>query len=66
LACLGPILCAEAVFLGKYAKQRDTTIDDGKPDGGSLRATAATAFSASDAAATAFADSISYLLSMGF
>jgi prepilin-type N-terminal cleavage/methylation domain-containing protein len=60
-------MCSGGI-LGKYAKQLDATIDDGKSDGGSLRATAATTFvtSGGEAAATSFADSTSYVLCMGF
>ena len=62
-------MCSTGI-LGKYAKQIDTTIDDGLPNGGSLRATAVsgTVFSTvgGEAVATAYADSTSYTLCMGF
>lgn len=57
-------------ILGKYAKQLDQTMDNGTPNGGSLRATEDTFTSASQAAAanaaTAYSDSKSYTLCMGF
>lgn len=59
-------MCSTAI-LGKYAKQIDLTLDDGTPNGGSLRATEETSdFSTAATAATAFADSTSYTLCMGF
>ena len=58
-------MCSKGI-LGKYAKQLDTTIDDGEPDGGSLRATiGASAATAPDAAAE-YAESTGYTLCMGF
>ncbi len=64
----GAYFMCSAAILGKYAKQLDLTIDDGTPDGGSLRATTGTTFTAGtpETAATAWADSDSYTLCMGF
>lgn len=61
-------MCSTAI-LGKYAKQIDLTLDDGTPNGGSLRATTETSsFSESTPAtvATTFADATPYTLCMGF
>ncbi len=60
-------MCSGGI-LGKYAKQLDATIDDGKPDGGSLRATTGTTFAVGtpETAATAWVDSSSYTLCQGF
>ncbi len=59
-------MCSGGI-LGKYAKQLDLTIDDGTPNGGSLRATTETAFPTTGAAAaTAWVDSDSYTVCMGF
>ena len=64
----GAYFMCSAGILGKYAKQLDLTIDDGTPNGGSLRATTGTTFvvGTSETAATAWADSDSYTLCMGF
>jgi prepilin-type N-terminal cleavage/methylation domain-containing protein len=59
-------MCSGGI-LGKYAKQLDLTIDDGTPNGGSTRATEATTFPATGAAAAiAWSDSASYTVCMGF
>ena len=58
-------MCSKAI-LGKYAKQLDATIDDGTPDGGSLRATTGPSAATAPAAATTYADSTGYTLCMGF
>ena len=60
-------MCSGSI-LGKYAKQLDLTIDDGTPNGGSLRATTGTDFTVGTAetAATSWSDSTSYTLCMGF
>jgi hypothetical protein len=62
-------MCSTAV-LGKYAKQLDLTMDDGLPNGGSLRATevSGTVFTTvgGEAVATTYADSTAYTLCMGF
>lgn len=60
-------MCSEGV-LGKFAKQLDIAMDDGKPDGGSLRSTTGTNFAAStpETAATAWVDTTAYTVCMGF
>ena len=60
-------MCSSGI-LGKYAKQLDLTIDDGTPNGGSLRATVGTAFTPGtpEAVETTWADATSYTLCMGF
>ncbi|MGZ8252764.1 MAG: prepilin-type N-terminal cleavage/methylation domain-containing protein [Methylophilaceae bacterium] len=63
-------MCSTGI-LGKFAKQIDATLDDGQPNGGSLRATEKTAISDFDNStgaevATAYADSTPYTLCMGF
>ncbi|MEY3883427.1 MAG: hypothetical protein RIS87_733 [Pseudomonadota bacterium] len=60
-------MCSGGV-LGKFAKQLDIAMDDGKPDGGSLRSTAGTAFAATtpETAATAWVDTSVYAVCMGF
>lgn len=64
----GAYFMCSAAILGKYAKQLDLTIDDGTPDGGSLRATTASDFTTTggETAATAWVDSDSYTVCMGF
>ncbi len=59
-------MCSGGI-LGKYAKQLDLTIDDGTPDGGSIRATKGTTFGTTgETAEAAWADSDSYTVCMGF
>ena len=60
-------MCSGGI-LGKYAKQLDSTIDDGTPNGGSLRATTGTSFAVAtpESAATSWVDSDSYTLCQGF
>lgn len=63
----GAYFMCSAAILGKYAKQLDLTIDDGTPNGGSLRATTGTTFPAvGEAAATSFVDSDAYTVCLGF
>jgi len=61
-------MCSQGI-LGKFAKQIDITLDDGEPDGGSLRATLSTDDAPSEDPAdveTDYADSTAYTLCMGF
>ena len=59
-------MCSSGI-LGKYAKQLDLTIDDGTPNGGSLRATTGTSFTGTpEDVETTWSDSGSYTLCMGF
>jgi prepilin-type N-terminal cleavage/methylation domain-containing protein len=66
----GAYFMCSAGILGKFAKQIDTTIDDGLSNGGSLRATeasGATPFNATgEAVAAAYVDGTSYTLCMAF
>lgn len=62
----GAYFMCSAGILGKYAKQLDLTMDDGLANGGSLRATEATTFDESQAAAETWVDSNSYTVCMGF
>lgn len=64
----GAYFMCSAGILGKYAKQLDLTIDDGTPNGGSLRATTSTTFTITtgETVAASWADSDSYTLCMGF
>ena len=64
----GAYFMCSAGVLGKYAKQLDLTIDDGTPNGGSLRATTGATFAVTtpETAATEWKDSDSYTLCMGF
>jgi prepilin-type N-terminal cleavage/methylation domain-containing protein len=66
----GAYFMCSAGILGKYAKQIDTTIDDGFPNGGSLWATEASGADEfaddGETVAEAYADSTSYTLCMGF
>ena len=57
-------MCSGGI-LGKFAKQLDTTIDDGTPDGGSFRASA-TAQGSANTAATAYVDNTAYTVCTGF
>ena len=67
VALPGAYFMCSGGIIGKYAKQLDLTIDDGTPNGGSLRATTGTTFAAGgETAATAWADSDSYTVCMGF
>ena len=60
-------MCSSGI-LGKYAKQLDLTIDDGTPNGGSLRATTGTDFAPAtpEDVEDTWSDSGSYTLCMGF
>lgn len=58
-------MCSGGI-LGKFAKQLDTTIDDGTPNNGSLRASLSSSAGTNAAAETTWADSTSYNLCMGF
>ncbi|HSH54904.1 MAG TPA: prepilin-type N-terminal cleavage/methylation domain-containing protein [Methylotenera sp.] len=66
----GAYFMCSAGILGKYAKQIDTTIDDGLSNGGSLRATEASGADefaeAGEEVAEAYEDGTSYTLCMGF
>jgi len=50
---------------GKLALQLDTAMDDGKPNGGAIQATAGTAIVAAAAAATSYAAGTAYTVCMG-
>jgi prepilin-type N-terminal cleavage/methylation domain-containing protein len=60
-------MCSQGI-VGKFARQIDTTIDDGLPNGGSLRATTGTTFAVAtpETAATSYVDATSYTMCMGF
>ena len=57
-------MCSGGI-LGKFAKQLDTTIDDGTPNGGSFRASSAAQGSANEAA-LAYVDNTAYTVCTGF
>jgi hypothetical protein len=63
----GAYFVCSAGILGKYAKQLDISMDDGTPDGGSLRATIGTAFAVAtpETAASIWVDNNSYTVCMG-
>ena len=57
-------MCSGGI-LGKFAKQLDTTIDDGTPNGGSFRASV-TANGSANIAATDYVDNTAYTVCTGF
>lgn len=63
----GAYFVCSAGILGKYAKQLDISMDDGIPDGGSLRATIGTAFivATPETAASKWVETDSYTICMG-
>lgn len=67
-ALTGTYFMCSGNIIGKFAKQLDIAMDDGKPDGGSLRSTVGTAFAANtpETAATTWLDTTAYTVCMGF
>jgi prepilin-type N-terminal cleavage/methylation domain-containing protein len=60
------ILCSDGIP-GKFAAQLDLTMDDGKPDGGSMREiTSPTGAASATSAATSLTADTGYLVCMGF
>ncbi len=62
----GAYVVCSAGILGKFAKQLDTTLDDGNTDTGSLRAKDPNATKSIDLNSTANADSTPYTVCMAF